>query len=79
VKIAELTKGTIIENPATGRRYLILTKAPVCMNYHDGNPEAPTYCIMVRPSTGRAFDLFINQDKLDAGHYVKITREAVTN
>jgi hypothetical protein len=79
MKITDLTKGTIIQSTTTKRRYLILTKAPQCMNYHDGNPDDPTYMIMVRPSTGRAMDLFFNQRTLDKGTYLIIPRETVSN
>ncbi len=64
MKVTEITKGQII-TAANGRRYTVLSTTP-----WPTGAASLTYVTMVRPiHVGRAFDLHISQDMLDAGAY----------
>lgn len=63
----KVTKGDVVTESITGRRYTVLTTTP----WENGtvNPRGETNLIvMVRPlHVGRAFDLFYSQHGIDAG------------
>lgn len=66
-KVSQLTKGKVLINGTTGAQYTILTKKPQTTG--TGTPNQPNYLVMVRPTTGRAFDLILSQESLDQGAY----------
>lgn len=69
MQVTKITKGQIITNTETGRRYTVLTTKPHSAGTMDDYGQA-NYVTMVRPiHVGRAFDLIISQALLDMGIY----------
>ncbi len=70
MNVKDITKGQIITQTSTGRRYTVLSKKTHDAGTYLNDPKDPNYVTMVRPiHVGRAFDLFLTQGQLDRGAY----------